>query len=98
MQVKREQSSERKTQKHITHSEDVEMSICALTPSTTPLHQFRLNMGQDKNHSTVNPTEFEFELPERLDLGVSEKGVIGRQVTVREQGGSILGMGIVGYN
>jgi hypothetical protein len=72
--------------------------LSSTAPSTTPLHQFRLNMGQDKNHSTVNPTEFEFELPERLDLGVSEKGVIGRQVTVREQGGSILGMGIVGYN
>lgn len=42
--------------------------------------------------------EIEFELPERLDLGVSEKGVIGRQVTVREQGGSILGIGVVGYN
>ncbi|CAG8168617.1 unnamed protein product [Penicillium nalgiovense] len=66
--------------------------------STAPLHQFRLNMEQDKNSKAVNPTEIEFELPERLDLGVSEKGVIGRQVTVREQGGSILGIGIVGYN
>jgi hypothetical protein len=55
-------------------------------------------MEQDKNPRTVNPTEIEFELPERLDLGVSEKGVIGRQVTVREEGGSILGIGIVGYN
>jgi hypothetical protein len=40
----------------------------------------------------------EFELPQQLDLGVSEKGVIGRQVTVREEGGTILGIGIVGYN
>lgn len=55
-------------------------------------------MQQDKNLKTANPTEIEFELPERLDLGVSEKGVIGRQVTVREQGGSILGIGVVGYN
>lgn len=42
--------------------------------------------------------EMEFELPERLDLGVSEKGVVGRQVTMREAGGAILGVGIVGYN
>jgi hypothetical protein len=55
-------------------------------------------MEQDKNHKTANPMEIEFELPERLDLGVSEKGVIGRQVTVREQGGEILGIGVVGYN
>ncbi|KAI2707287.1 hypothetical protein CBS147332_6941 [Penicillium roqueforti] len=66
--------------------------------SISPLHQFRLNMGQDKNCNTANPMEIEFELPERLDLGVSDKGVIGRQVTVREQGGSILGIGVVGYN
>ncbi|KAJ6191184.1 hypothetical protein N7519_001205 [Penicillium mononematosum] len=72
--------------------------LSSTSQSTTPLHQFRLNMKQDKNHSTANSTEIEFELPERLDLGVSEKGVIGRQVTVREQGGSILGIGIVGYN
>lgn len=66
--------------------------------SISPLHQFRLNMGQDKNCNTANSMEIEFELPERLDLGVSDKGVIGRQVTVREQGGSILGIGVVGYN
>ncbi|KAJ5515102.1 hypothetical protein N7463_004654 [Penicillium fimorum] len=65
---------------------------------TSPLHQFRLNMEQDKNSKMANLREIEFELPERLDLGVSEKGVIGRQVTVREQGGSILGIGVVGYN
>lgn len=40
----------------------------------------------------------EFELPARLDLSVSEKGVVGRQVTMREAGGAILGVGIVGYN
>ena len=42
--------------------------------------------------------DLEFDLPERLDLDVSEKGVVGRQVTVSEAGGSILGVGIVGYN
>lgn len=40
----------------------------------------------------------EIELPERLDLDVSEKGVVGRQVTMRVAGGAILGTGIVGYN
>lgn len=40
----------------------------------------------------------EFELPERLDLGVSEKGVVGRQLTMSETDGTILGIGIVGYN
>ncbi|KAJ6137399.1 hypothetical protein N7471_003885 [Penicillium samsonianum] len=83
---------------------DVDMRIekfgdlSTTSQSTSPLHQFHLNMQQDKNLKTANPTEIEFELPERLDLGVSEKGVIGRQVTVREQGGSILGIGVVGYN
>ncbi|KAJ5184458.1 hypothetical protein N7491_007677 [Penicillium cf. griseofulvum] len=68
------------------------------TSQPSPLHQFNLNMEQGKSSKTANMTEIEFELPERLDLGVSEKGVIGRQVTVREQGGSILGIGVVGYN
>jgi hypothetical protein len=65
---------------------------------STPLYQFSLNLKQHKNSKLAHPTEMEFELPERLDLGVSEKGVIGRQVTVKEQGGSILGVGVVGYN
>lgn len=72
--------------------------LSTTSQSTSPLHQFHLNMEQDKNYRTTNPMEIEFELPERLDLGVSEKGVIGRQVTVREQGGEILGIGVVGYN
>ncbi|KAJ9492039.1 hypothetical protein VN97_g1176 [Penicillium thymicola] len=72
--------------------------LSTMSQSTSPLHQFRLDMEQEKNSKTVNPMEIEFVLPERLDLGVSEKGVIGRQVTVREQGGEILGIGVVGYN
>ncbi|KAF4762028.1 hypothetical protein N7455_003280 [Penicillium solitum] len=72
--------------------------LSTTSQSTSPLHQFRLNMAQDKDYKSANPMEIEFELPERLDLGVSEKGVIGRQVTVREQGGEILGIGVVGYN
>jgi hypothetical protein len=61
-----------------------------------PLHEFILNMKE--KGSVEDATAMEFELPEKLDLGVSDKGVIGRQVTVREEGGSILGIGIVGYN
>ncbi|KAJ5162620.1 uncharacterized protein N7500_004450 [Penicillium coprophilum] len=72
--------------------------LSATSHPNSPLHQFCLNMENDKNTNTTNPREFEFELPERLDLGVSEKGVIGRQVTVREQGGPIIGTGVVGYN
>ncbi|KAJ5294866.1 hypothetical protein N7508_009687 [Penicillium antarcticum] len=66
--------------------------------NNSPLHQFRLEMTQDGNSRSASQTEMEFDLPQRLDLGVSEKGVIGRQITVREEGGSILGIGIVGYN
>jgi len=54
-----------------------------------------------QNHSLKpghRQTEMEFELPERLDLGVSEKGVVGRQVTMKDTGGAVLGVGIVGYN
>ncbi|KAJ5091380.1 hypothetical protein NUU61_006250 [Penicillium alfredii] len=67
-------------------------------PATPPLHQFQLDMSQDQSQSRGSQTEMEFELPERLDLGVSEKGIVGRQVTVREAGGAVLGVGVVGYN
>jgi hypothetical protein len=62
----------------------------------SPLHEFRLNIKKDEVYSE-DAMQMEFELPEKLDLAVSDKGVIGRQVTVHE-GGSILGVGIVGYN
>ncbi|GFF23443.1 probable mannosyl-oligosaccharide alpha-1,2-mannosidase 1B [Aspergillus udagawae] len=62
-----------------------------------PLHRFRL-----RPKSVQKGTEMEFELPERLDLGVSERGIVGRQVTVVAEGGSSevlgMGMGIVGYD
>lgn len=59
-----------------------------------PLHQFRLQPCGKGND------EMEFELPERLDLGVSETGIVGRQVTVLVEGQSSVGvgMGIVGYD
>lgn len=68
-------------------------------PQTAPLHRFRLDLAQS---STIKPghcqTEMEFELSERLDLGVSAKGVVGRQVTVSDGCGVVLGVGIIGYN
>ncbi|KAJ5391460.1 hypothetical protein N7509_006950 [Penicillium cosmopolitanum] len=68
-------------------------------PPTAPLHQFRLDLSQNKCLKPgFHQTEMEFELPERLDLGVSEKGVVGRQVTLREAEGAVLGVGIVGFN
>ncbi|CAI7641391.1 unnamed protein product [Penicillium bialowiezense] len=68
--------------------------ISNTSQALAPLHEFRLNMNHDTGSTH---SQMEFELPEKLDLGVSETGVIGRQVTVRE-GGSILGIGVVGYN
>ncbi|KAK5796101.1 hypothetical protein VI817_005386 [Penicillium citrinum] len=69
------------------------------SPVTAPLHQFRVNLSQ---HKSLKPeshqTEIQFELPEQLDLGVSEKGIVGRQVTLREAEGTVLGVGIVGFN
>ncbi|KAJ5167218.1 uncharacterized protein N7482_005999 [Penicillium canariense] len=69
------------------------------TNSTPPLHKFRLDLASSPNLKPgQRQTEMEFELPERLDLGVSTKGVVGRQVTVSDAGGAVLGVGIVGYN
>ncbi|CEO59237.1 hypothetical protein PMG11_03919 [Penicillium brasilianum] len=69
------------------------------TPRAAPLHSFRLDLAHS---STLKPghrqTELEIELSERLDLGVSAKGVVGRQITVSDGCGVVLGVGIVGYN
>lgn len=55
------------------------------------MHSFNLDPRR-----ACSDTGFEFELPP-LDLGVSESGVVGRQVTVLGEGRAV-GMGIVGYN
>lgn len=55
------------------------------------MHTFNL----DPKKASRN-TELEFELPS-LDLGVSDSGIVGRQVTVSGDG-KALGTGIVGYN
>ncbi|KAJ5204747.1 uncharacterized protein N7498_005626 [Penicillium cinerascens] len=69
------------------------------TPNTPPLHQFQIDLSRSQSMKPGHrQTEMEFELPERLDLGVSEKGVVGRQVTMRDPAGTVLGVGIVGYN
>lgn len=69
------------------------------TIQTTPLHSFRLDLARS---STTKPghcsAEMEFELSERLDLDVSAKGVVGRQVTMSDASGILLGVGVVGYN
>lgn len=72
--------------------------LSTTTPSPPPLHQFQLNLSHGAGRHSGPQQDLELELPERLDLGVSEKGVVGRQVTVSEASGAILGVGIVGYN
>lgn len=73
--------------------------LSTTTADAPPLHQFRLDLTQNQSLKAGHrQSEMEFELPERLELGVSEKGVMGRQVTMREAGGAIIGTGIVGYN
>ncbi|KAJ5901758.1 hypothetical protein N7495_002286 [Penicillium taxi] len=68
------------------------------TPDIPPLHKLRLDMSQRQRQRPGQQLDLEFELPERLVLGVSEKGVVGRQVTVTKASGGILGVGIVGFN
>ncbi|KAL4934944.1 hypothetical protein BDV06DRAFT_234881 [Aspergillus oleicola] len=68
------------------------------TGGVQPLHQFQLY----PSISTNSNDKMEFSLPERLDLNVSEKGIVGRQVTVVARGetGEVLqmGNGIVGFD
>jgi hypothetical protein len=60
-----------------------------------PLHSFTLSAAEREN--------LEFELPSKLDLGVSNIGVVGRLITVvsggdRNQSGHVIGRGILGWN
>lgn len=59
----------------------------------SPLHSFRLNLGNNTDNAV---RKLEFDLP-ALDLGVSETGIVGRQVTLLGEERA-LGVGIVGYN
>ncbi|KAL4917876.1 hypothetical protein BDW62DRAFT_201427 [Aspergillus aurantiobrunneus] len=67
-----------------------------LKTETQPLHHFQLHPPE-----TANTDEMEFSLPQRLDLNVSDRGIVGRQVTVtaRGEGGVVsVGSGIVGFD
>ncbi|RDW90036.1 uncharacterized protein DSM5745_01811 [Aspergillus mulundensis] len=69
-----------------------------------PLYRFLLDPPSTSltSTSTTKPGEIELALPARLDLGVSDVGIVGRQVTVTARGvdGEVLqmGSGIVGYD
>ncbi|KAL4740489.1 hypothetical protein BDV11DRAFT_169099 [Aspergillus similis] len=72
-----------------------------------PLHQFQLrpslsSPSQVELGINGNGNEIKFSLPERLDLNVSERGIVGRQVTVVARGGNgevlRMGRGIVGFD
>lgn len=61
---------------------------------TTPLHQFLVSPG---SKAGLQGTDLEVQLPERMDLDVSDVGIVGRKVTV-SVGGQRMGMGIVGFD
>ncbi|EYE99023.1 uncharacterized protein EURHEDRAFT_383209 [Aspergillus ruber CBS 135680] len=61
------------------------------TLASSPLHAFRLSPQPG-----TSKMEMECELPERLDLGISDTGIVGRQVTVVADGR--MGTGVVGYD
>lgn len=61
-----------------------------------PLYSFELN----PQHSTG---QIDFHLPYKLDFGVSESGIVGRQATLLSSSRdvdktSILGKGVIGWN
>ncbi|KAF9884705.1 hypothetical protein FE257_001334 [Aspergillus nanangensis] len=69
-----------------------------LTSKTShpPLHRFKLRRSPEM---TDCDSAMEFDLPERLDLGISDTGIVGRQVTVTMEGSSlVMGRGIVGFD
>ncbi|KAL4994306.1 hypothetical protein BDV10DRAFT_189178 [Aspergillus recurvatus] len=75
-----------------------------LSSSThSPLHQFQLRPSlSSAAGKEPGKNEIEFSLPERLDLDVSEQGIVGRQVTVVARGGDgevlRMGRGIIGFD
>ncbi|PTU23009.1 hypothetical protein P175DRAFT_0530099 [Aspergillus ochraceoroseus IBT 24754] len=82
----------------IEHHGDLSSPLSALRKSQ-PLYRFRLRPGVVS--ASAGSPEMEFDLPERLDLGVSERGIVGRQVTVVVEGEDCvrwIGRGIVGFD
>lgn len=64
--------------------------------NSKPLYSFELS----PQYSTER---IEFHLPHRLDFGVSESGIVGRQATLLSSSRdmsemSILGKGVIGWN
>lgn len=64
--------------------------------NSQPLYSFKIS----PQYSTER---IEFDLPYRLDFGVSESGIVGRQATLISSSRdvsktSILGKGIIGWN
>ncbi|EPS25394.1 hypothetical protein PDE_00327 [Penicillium oxalicum 114-2] len=65
----------------------------------TPLHAFRLDLSKGvRTSNEQGGREIEVDLRECLDLTVSARGVVGRQVTLCSLDGTALGTGIIGYN
>ncbi|KAI9038003.1 acetyl-CoA synthetase-like protein [Aspergillus affinis] len=62
--------------------------------TTPPLHQFLVS---PESRTGLQGTDLEAQLPERMDLDVSDVGIVGRKVTV-SVGGQRMGMGIVGFD
>ncbi|KAK9365611.1 hypothetical protein V1509DRAFT_370576 [Lipomyces kononenkoae] len=73
-----------------------DLSAATEASSAEPLYSFKLNATQIDNQ--------EFELPLKLDLGISATGIVGRLVRVvtsgkkQEREDHVLGMGVIGWN
>jgi len=65
--------------------------------SGEPMYSFNLNLTST-SHSNSNLNNQEtMQLPQRLELGVSDAGIIGRRVSVVE-GDRVVAEGIIGWN
>ncbi|KAI9835716.1 MAG: hypothetical protein M1819_001893 [Sarea resinae] len=59
-----------------------------------PLHSFPFELVSLKGHSDP---DYGFDLPERLDLGVGGRGIVGRKIRLL-CGGERVGEGVIGFN
>ena len=73
--------------------------------TSPPLYDFRVPFSGTRMGGNGHMEEVEVTLPERLELGVSDRGIVGRLVRVSlfgdgvgEDGGVDMGRGIVGYD
>ncbi|KAF7717184.1 Uncharacterized protein PECH_004037 [Penicillium ucsense] len=73
--------------------------LSSSTQKLTPLHVFRLKLSDPlRKRASEGRAEAEVHLAEKLDLNVSTRGVVGRQVSLCDADGVLLGTGIIGYN